>query len=77
MNKADRDRHKELLDELKPFPKPKPLPASLALQNGPPVKTHVLHRGDYNQPGDEVPATFPEILRGSRPDLSTSASGLA
>jgi hypothetical protein len=63
MKKPDRDRHNELLEELKPFPKPKPLPASLALQNGPPAKTHVLYRGDYNQPGDEVTAQFPEVLR--------------
>ena len=65
MKKPDRDRHTELLNELKPFPKPKPLPASLALQTGPPVKTHVLFRGDYNQPAEEVTAAFPEVLRGT------------
>jgi mono/diheme cytochrome c family protein len=74
MNKDDRERHKNLLDQLKPFPKPKPLPASLALQNGPAVKTHVLFRGDYNQPGEETPATFPEVLRGIGPGLSTAGS---
>ena len=41
----------------------KPLPATLALQDGPPVKTHVLYRGDYSQPGDEVLPAFPEVLR--------------
>jgi len=64
MKKPDRDRHAVLLAELKPFPKPRPLPATLALQNGAPAKTHVLHRGDYNQPGDEVRAGFPQVLSG-------------
>ena len=62
MKKPDRDRHAVLLAELKPFPKPRPLSATLALQNGAPAKTHVLHRGDYNQPGDEVRAGFPQVL---------------
>ena len=62
MKKPDRDRHAVLLAELKPFPKSRPLPATLALQNGAPAKTHVLHRGDYNQPGDEVRAGFPQVL---------------
>ena len=64
MKKPDRERHAVLLAELKPFPKPRPLPATLALQNGAPAKTHVLHRGDYNQPGDEVRAGFPQVLSG-------------
>jgi hypothetical protein len=63
MTKPHRDRHAELLNELKPFPKPKPLPASLALQAGTPVKTHVLFRGDYTQPTEEVTPAFPEVLR--------------
>ncbi len=62
MKKADREAHQQLLEELKPFPKPPPLAATLALQNGPPVKTHVLYRGDYNQPADEVTPGFPEVL---------------
>ena len=66
MKKPDRDRHAQLLDELKPFPKPKPLPATLALQSGPDVKTHVLIRGDYNQPADAVTPAFPEVLCGTR-----------
>ncbi|MBI4624848.1 MAG: DUF1553 domain-containing protein [Verrucomicrobia bacterium] len=64
MKRPDRERHQTLLAELKPYPKPRPMPASLALQNGLPARTHVLHRGDYNQPGDPVAAGFPEILRG-------------
>jgi hypothetical protein len=81
MKKPDRDRHATLLEELKPFPKPKPLPASLALENGPPVKTHVLHRGDYNQPTDEVTPRFPEILGGagspSRPEFTVTLADVA
>ena len=77
MKKADRDRHKELLDELKPFPKPKPLPASLALQTGPPVKTRVLFRGDYTQPGDEVQASFPEVLCGMSPAAPLTSQRIA
>ena len=73
MKKPDRDRHAVLLAELKPFPKPRPLPATLALQNGAPAKTHVLHRGDYNQPGDEVRAGFPQVLSG----VGAAASELA
>jgi hypothetical protein len=65
MKKPDRDRHKELLDALKPFPKPAPLPASLALQNGAPAKTFVLHRGDYNQPGEGVAPAVPQVLQSS------------
>src|SRR6185436_13021423 len=65
MSKVHRDRHAALQSELKPFPKPKPLPASLALENGPPVKTYVLHRGDYNQPTEEVTPRFPEVLGGT------------
>ncbi|MSU50474.1 MAG: DUF1553 domain-containing protein [Opitutus sp.] len=65
MKNPDRDRHRDLLEELKPFPKPPPLPATLALQNGGPAKTHVLFRGDYNQPGDEVTAGFPLVLIGT------------
>jgi len=65
MKKPDKERHARLQEELKPFPKPKPLPASLALQNGPPVKTHVLHRGEYNQPTAEVTPGFPEVLTGT------------
>src|SRR6185436_20034714 len=70
MKKSDRDRHAKLQDDLRPFPKPKPLPASLALENGPPVKTHVLHRGDYNQPTEEVSPRFPEVL-GAKPTNTT------
>ena len=75
MTKPDRERQTKLQEELKPFPKPKPLPASLALQNGPPVKTHVLHRGDYNQPTEEVFAAFPEVLQWHRRPAGEAAAG--
>ncbi|HTD66031.1 MAG TPA: DUF1549 and DUF1553 domain-containing protein [Candidatus Limnocylindria bacterium] len=67
MSAADKARRKELLDELKKFPKPTPLPLAMALQSDEqPVKTFVLGRGDYNDPRDEVQPAFPEIVRGSR-----------
>ncbi len=72
MTKPDRERHKELLDALKPFPKPTPLPATLALQNGPPAKTFVLFRGDYNQPGEEVAPQVPQVLQGKVAPVFTS-----
>ncbi|MBL9201748.1 MAG: PSD1 domain-containing protein, partial [Opitutaceae bacterium] len=68
--------HRKLQNDLKPFPKPKALPASLALQNGPPAKTHILHRGDYNQPGAEVAPAFPEVL-GAPPAESKNRATLA
>ncbi|MSU66178.1 MAG: DUF1553 domain-containing protein [Opitutus sp.] len=61
LSKTERARHDELLQALGRFAKPT-LPATLALQNGEPVKSHVLFRGDYAQPGDEVFAAFPQIL---------------
>jgi len=64
MTKADRAQHDELLEKVKAFTEPT-LPATLALQNGDPVKSHVLFRGDYTQPGDEVFAAFPQILAGT------------
>ena len=74
MTKADRNRHKQLQEELAPFPKPKPLPATLALQTGPPVKTHVLHRGDYSQPLEEVAPAVPEVLRETGAAIPPAAS---
>jgi hypothetical protein len=64
MSADEKARRKALLDELKKFPKPAPLPMAMTLQdsNGAPAKTFVLGRGDYNNPGDEVQPRFPEIL---------------
>ncbi|MBL9211022.1 MAG: PSD1 domain-containing protein [Opitutaceae bacterium] len=75
MKPPDRKQHQALLEQLKPFPKPKPLPATLALQNGPRVRTHVLHRGDYSQPGAEVSADVPEVLRIGRARSDSPSGG--
>jgi len=34
----------------------------MTLLAGKPAKTHVLHRGEHSQPGEEVQAGFPEVL---------------
>ncbi|HEY0551772.1 MAG TPA: DUF1553 domain-containing protein, partial [Verrucomicrobiae bacterium] len=62
MSAEEKAAHKKLNEELKKFPRPAPLPMAMALQNGKPAKTFILGRGDYNDPRDEVPAGFPEIL---------------
>lgn len=66
--KNDQAEHRRLLDALKAIPKPPPLPVTMALQNkiGPPPKTFVLARGDYNNPGEEVEPGFPAVLLSSR-----------
>ncbi|MGH7945424.1 MAG: DUF1549 domain-containing protein [Opitutaceae bacterium] len=76
IKKPQRDRHNQLLDELKPFPKPKPLPATLALQGGPPVKTHVLHRGDYNHLDAGLAARFERAERREQFIFGDRAPGL-
>lgn len=57
-------RREQLLEELKRFSRPEPLPMAMALQNsnGVPAKTFVLGRGDYNDPRDEVQPGVPEIF---------------
>jgi len=66
MSKEDRARHKLAKDELAKYPKPAPLPMTMALQKpkGKLAKTFVLPRGDYNRPGDEVQPGFPVVLKG-------------
>ncbi|HKS37101.1 MAG TPA: DUF1549 and DUF1553 domain-containing protein, partial [Verrucomicrobiae bacterium] len=66
---ADRTRRQSLQNELKTIPKPPALPATMALANtnGVSPRTFILHRGDYQQPGDEVEPGFPAILEGNRP----------
>ncbi len=69
MSVEEKAWHRTLVDELKKFPRPDGLPLAMALQDGGrAVKTFVLGRGDYNDPRDEVPPGFPEIL--SRPAVS-------
>jgi hypothetical protein len=68
LSDADRTRRQNLQNELKKIPRPAPLPATMALvnTNGVPPRTFILHRGDYQQPGDEVEPGFPAILRSNR-----------
>ena len=65
---ADRTRRQNLQNELKKIPRPPSLPATMALANtnGVSPRTFILHRGDYQQPGDEVEPGFPAVLRSSR-----------
>ena len=74
MSANDQTRRETLLDALKKMAKPAPLPRTMALQNtnGPPPKAFVLIRGDYNNPGEEVQAGFPAVLRGSQREESQS-----
>jgi hypothetical protein len=67
LSPEEASRRKQLVEKLKRFPKPVPLPMAMALQNsnGAPVKTFVLGRGDYNDPRDEVPPGVPEIFLAS------------
>ena len=69
----DRERRKALLAEAKKLPKPPQLPMAMTLADGKPAKTHVLHRGEYSMPGDEVQAGFPEVL-GASPSGSRRAA---
>ncbi len=73
MSKEDKARHAELLAKLAPIPRPT-LPAAQALTEGEPVQSHVLIRGDYASPGEEVAAAFPEILGDERPAAGSRAA---
>ena len=64
LSSEDKEQARQLLEaELKKIPKPAPLPLAMVLQNtnGPPPKTFVLARGDYNNPRDEVQPGFPAV----------------
>ncbi len=60
-----RRRRQDLLAALKKIPAPAPLAATMALENtnGTIAATHVLARGDYNNPGPAVVASTPAVLR--------------
>ena len=60
----ERQQHTQLQAEVSKQPRPISLPKAMALgtSDGSPSKTFVLHRGEYNQPGDEVAAGFPTVL---------------
>ena len=64
-----RARRKELIAKL---PKPPQLPLAMTLAAGKAAKTHVLHRGEYSQPGEEVSAGFPEVLGAPAPGAKRS-----
>lgn len=82
MPEAERTQLKELKDRLKAVPKPAPLPATMAIQNGTnlPAHAHILVRGDITRPGEKVEPGLPQVLRNSagtsriaRPDKPRAA----
>ncbi|MFO0808776.1 MAG: PSD1 and planctomycete cytochrome C domain-containing protein [Gemmataceae bacterium] len=64
---ADKERWTALREQVRAVPKPAALPMAMAMADGPPAKTFVLHRGEYAQPGDEVSPASPTVLGGPRP----------
>lgn len=60
----EKGRRKKLQETIKMLPRPAALPMTMALADRDlPAKANVLTRGDYAQPGDEVAAGFPAVLR--------------
>jgi cytochrome c553 len=72
MTPAERARRKSLQAKL---PKPPQLPKAATLAPGKPATTHVLYRGEYSMPREEVTPGFPEVL-GAR-TAGTSRASLA
>jgi mono/diheme cytochrome c family protein len=70
----NKSRRNELLEAVKKLPKPPTLPKAMALTvaDGPLPKTFVLHRGEYSQPGEEVAAAFPTVLKVGRDSVEPS-----
>ena len=60
----EKQRQTEIRKEIEKLPKPPALPVAMAIESveGSKTKTYLLHRGDYNQPGDEVTPGFPPVL---------------
>jgi len=79
MSVEDQARRTRLLEALKKVPKPLPLPMTMALQNksGPPPRTFVLARGDFNHPEEEMRPGFPAVLagRGLEPAAQAESQG--
>jgi len=73
---TNKERRRGLADAAKQFSAPTPLPAALTLatSNAIPARAHLLHRGDYNQPRDLVPAGFPSVLPAFKPKPDSVAS---
>ncbi|HVR84562.1 MAG TPA: PSD1 and planctomycete cytochrome C domain-containing protein [Planctomycetota bacterium] len=69
----ERARRKALLEGAEKLPKPPPLPHAMTLGSGKPVTTHILFRGEYSQPGEEVAPGFPQVLGGATPAPSRGA----
>lgn len=65
-----------LLKEIRGLPKPPALPKTMALAEGAPVATFVLHRGDYTQEREQVEPGFPAVL-GARDAPHRSRADLA
>ena len=74
LSSEEKTQQKKLQDRLKKFAKPPALPAAMVLRNsnGPPAKTFILGRGDYNDPRDEVQMAVPEILETAATNHLTS-----
>ncbi len=71
--KAERDRQAA---KVKQIARPEPVPATMALRKTgrPPLPVHVLTRGDYNIPAEEVPPDFPAVMiRSTKPDNIAAA----
>ena len=63
MTDAEKARHRELQDKLKAINAKKPAaPVAMGMQDGPPVKTHLLERGEVGNPAAEVQPGFPRVL---------------
>jgi len=76
LSAGEKKERARLLEALKHIPKPATLPMTMALKNtnGPPPRTFVLARGDYNNPREEVAAAFPVVLiPGQRHDARTES----
>ena len=60
----EKQRQTEIRKEIEKLRKPPAPPVAMAIESveGSKIKTFLLHRGDYNQPGDEVPPSFPQVL---------------
>lgn len=64
LSREEKARRAALESEIKRVPKPAALPMAMVLQNDKrkASKTHVLMRGDYNNPREEVQPAFPSVL---------------
>src|SRR5205814_4062404 len=59
---SEKEKREALLKGVKRITKPPPLAKSMALLDGPATPSFVLHRGDYNQPAEQVAPTVPEVI---------------